>query len=193
MDYFSNRENSEKIKKNILLSALNDHFENSTLQNNRIITSDGKYDIIARNNLDIIVVKHGGDYLKDGEIELSYYYDETDTDGDVIVEIYPEIGGVKTYEQYAEEVINSLSTDETKRTKELEQIFIEAEKYLEYTSPEGLDCTDFVEYMQNDYSGYGFADGEVPTTLDGLRIWVNNNWGGTFKTVEEMLICRREV
>ena len=69
-------------------------------------------------------------------------------------------------------------------------MIIEGAKYYGDTSEEGQDCTDFVEYMSKDYGGYGFAEGEAPTTLEGLRIWVNNaNWDGTpFGTVDDMLI-----
>ena len=193
IDYLSNRADSEKLKKNVLLSVLNDHFKNSKLQSNRIVTSDGKYDIIVRNNLDIVVVKHGGNYLKDGEIELSYYYDETDTEESVLVEIYPEIGGLKTYQEYAEEILGE-STDKGK-------LFVEADKYYkgDRLPEEGKAIIEFKEYMEYLATLGVFEEGtEIPTTIEEFLNYMN---GGKdipeekkrFHNVDEMLIAMKYV
>ena len=93
------------------------------MRGNRVTTKDGKYDIIVRNNLEIIVVKHGENYLKDGEIEITYYVPEGEVEEETI-ELYFEMAGIKPYEQFANEYLENKDKDE------LEELCLKSAHYM---------------------------------------------------------------
>lgn len=125
IDIFGNSENkNEKLEREGLASLINRHFEGSTMSGNRITTSNRKYDIIVRNNLDIVVVKHGQNYLKDGEIEITYYIPEEEVEESETIELYFDIAGIKPYEQFANEYLADKTTDE------LEELVLKSDFYI---------------------------------------------------------------
>ena len=107
-----------------LLKLLNEHFEGSTRKGNRIITEDLKYDIAVKNNLEIVVVKRGENYLKKGEIDITYYVPSGSGAKSKRIELYFDLGrdedseAQQKYWQYAMEKLEGLSEEQ------LEDIFI---------------------------------------------------------------------
>ena len=80
-----------RIRRDSLSKLISKHFEGSTLKRNRIVTADEKYDIIVRNNLDIVVVKHNENYLKVGDMEIVYYVPEENA-VEKTIELYFDLG-----------------------------------------------------------------------------------------------------
>lgn len=183
---------AEEIKKSILLRALNENFEESELQDNKVVTKGKKYDIIVRNNLEIIVVKHGKAYLEDGEIEMTYYYDEGNREYSVNVDIYLEIGGEKTYDEYSREILNKLPDD-----KQKEDLFIESYKYYRFGTelPDEIkNITTFEQLMQYSAENDEFPEGSnVPKTIEEFRIFMNTEYNLNYENIDEMLIAMKYV
>ena len=180
-DYTSNQRISQTVQRKNLIKDLNNYFEGSTAKGNLVITSDKKYDIIVKNDLEILVVKHGDNYLKDGDVELIYYYDDADTTEGVTVNISAMIGGIETYEEFAREKLKGMTNTEK------EAMFVEANKYWNYNNiPEEVrNITDFAEYVSAKLGG----DENAPKTLDELKDLVNEmNSDNTFETVDDLLM-----
>ncbi len=183
---------AEEVRKSILLRALNENFEESELQDNKVVTKGEKYDIIVRNNLEIIVVKHGKAYLEDGEIEMICYYDEGNREYSVNVDIYLEIGGEKTYDEYAREILNKLTDD-----KQKEDLFIESYKYYRFGTelPDEIkNITTFEQLMQYSAENDGFPEGSnVPKTIEEFKNFMNTEYNLNYENVDEMLIAMKYV
>lgn len=149
---------------------------------NRITIRNGKYDIIVRNNLEILVVESGKNYLKAGDVEINVYYDEKEEGTEIEVEAYIETAGEKSYMEFATEALKG------KTNTEKESIFIESDKYVRYgkdVPEEAKNITEFSKYMQyiNEQENvFGNSD-SIPTTIEEFREWL-----GKFSTVNDMLI-----
>ena len=114
----------EKVTKLLLSSTLNDYFKDSTIENGRVVVNKGKYDIVIKNNLDIVVVKHGENYLEDDEIGINYEIAEIDKHRSKI-KVYLEVAGAsKTYEEYSNEYLANKSREE------LEELFLKSIGYI---------------------------------------------------------------
>ena len=178
-DYVSSKRIPQTAQRKNLVKALNDNFEGSTASGNVITTSNKKYDIIVKNNLEILVVKHGNNYLKDGELEILYYYDEADAKNGVSVEMSVMIGGIETYEEFAKEQLNG------KTLPDKEAMFVEGDKYWNGFTEETKDITDFAEYVKIVLGG----DETAPKTLEEFKDWINEGQpDNAFETVDDLLI-----
>ena len=111
------------VTKSNLIIALKEHFEGSTLENGRVVVENGKYDIVVKNNLDIVVVKHGEDVaLSADEIGIRYEVEEVNSETKKI-KVYLDVG-YKTYEEYAAEFLAD------KGTEELEELLLKSMCYI---------------------------------------------------------------
>ena len=108
----------QELTQSNLLNAINLELEGSTLQGNRVITSDEKYAVVVKNdeNLTIEVIKNEEGVLAEGELGLQLEFVQDMN----MIYIYPQIGGVETYKQYAERIL----AEKTKGEKE--QILIDS-------------------------------------------------------------------
>ena len=178
-DYAKAQRVPETAQRKNLVKALNENFEGSTSSGNVITTSNNKYDIIVKNDLEIIVVKHGENSLKDGELEILYYYDESDAEDGVSVEMSVMIGGIETYEEFAKKIL------EGKTLPEKETMFVESDKYWNGFTEETKDITDFAEYVKTVLGG----DESAPKTLAEFKEWINEGQpDNEFETVDDLLI-----
>ncbi len=175
-DLIGNNEISETIQRNNLIEALNEHFEGSQASGSVITTADRKYDIIVKENSEILVVKHGENYVKSGEIGFVYYTDVSDER--TTIHLSPIIGGLDTYEQYARKKL------EGKKPEEKETMFVQGYKALY-----GSEMTEEVKNIDNfaDFVKALIEDDNAPTTLEELRIYFENN-GQKYDTVDDLLI-----
>lgn len=124
IDIFGNSENkNEKLEREGLASLINRHFEGSTLNGNIVTTSNEKYDIIVRNNLEIDVVKHEKNSIKDGKIIITYHVPEGEVEDSETIELYFTITSMKPYEQFANEYLADKTTDE------LEELVLKSARY----------------------------------------------------------------
>ena len=158
-DYFMNKylgdsklsaDNSDKksVQRYAITNLINKHFEKSTKSGNRVTTADEKYDIIVRNNLDIVVVKHGERYLKVGELEITYYVPEEDK-AKKTIELYFEFG---------ELAIKNAHTEPTRG--EVPEPAISYDEYVEkyvFKKYEGKSTEDLEEELAKFY-GYDTFD-----------------------------------
>ena len=117
-------ENPQELTKSSYINALNVSFEGSIVEGSRVIVKDKKYAIFVKSNLDIQVLRNDGKELADGELRLDY-----DVSEDGLIEIYPRIGGIKSYKSYAEKIL------EGKSQEEKEQMFVDGFKIRQ---PEGF-------------------------------------------------------
>lgn len=204
IEYLTDTKNSERLEKAKLLLGLNNHFVGSTRYSDKIVTGDGKYDIKVLDDLEIIVMKHLEDTLKDGELQLTCVYD-----GIVTIYVTPIIGGYKTYDEYAKEILANATPEQKK------QMLIEGEIYwypeefetienptLEYVLEQngassieelcdGYDSFDDLliswEYVKPEeyYNKFGDTDGSVEITCsNGNTINTYSGETVTFKTTE---------
>ena len=101
---------NEELTQQELLNLINLKYENSYYVGNKIITADKKYQILVRNDeeLTVIVSKYQGGNLEPGEISLDLAYNENVAG----VEIYVSMGGIKSYKQYAEDILRDKTEEE---------------------------------------------------------------------------------
>ena len=126
----------QELTQSNLLNAINLELEGSTLQGNRVITSDEKYAVVVKNdeNLTIEVIKNEEGVLAEGELGLQLEFVQDMN----MIYIYPQIGGVESYKQYAERIL----AEKTKGEKE--QIIID---------DTGMSSEEFYEMIKENMRG----------------------------------------
>ncbi len=180
MDNLS-KPNTNQIKRNTLVSAIQKEFEGSRTIGSKVTTADNRYDIIVDNDLKITVLKH--QETNTGTIALSY-----EIDGNSLV-IYPTISNftvTKSYDEYVEDILNNLPTDENEKYEKLTQYAIKSQNYYANNFSEKWNSiSDAIAYW---YSA-GWINSNEYTSLKacyeaemiddypaGCEIWLND-WG----------------
>lgn len=184
MDIYS-RENSERMKKNALLSAIHNEFKGSEYRGNKVTTADKKFDIIVDDKLNISVIEHT-DTLE-GEIVLACELLDRGH-GEYAIKVMPSMhddNSVPSYDVWAQAELDKLSTDLNTRQQQLEEIFIKADKWYfcmdENLTDEQLSeinkITSFVDWMS-------FLEEDCSNIYDLYESYKEEN----DNSVEEMLI-----
>lgn len=114
----SKKEGTE-LKQKDLVEEINKDFE-GVKEGNASIVYNGKYIIKVDNKLNITVEEYTGKYVEEGELGIILSYSPTDEGVEgVKINVQVKIGGIPTYEEYAQEIL------ESKTQEEKEQYFIE--------------------------------------------------------------------
>lgn len=102
-----------------MVEEINKDFE-GVKEGNASIVYNGKYIIKVDNKLNITVEEYTGKYVEEGELGIILSYSPTDEGVEgVKINVQVKIGGIPTYEEYAQEIL------ESKTQEEKEQYFIE--------------------------------------------------------------------
>lgn len=137
----------EALTQSKLLNAINVEIEGSTLQGNKVVTSDLKYAIVVKNDKDLTieVIRNQDGILADGELEIDLEYNEEE----MLMYIYPRIGGLQSYKEYAEEILSKIEDP-----KEKQDIFVKGicrlggmteEQFYEQLQKEGMTIEEYIE------------------------------------------------
>ena len=167
--------NKAIVTRNKLLGAIKDEFTGSTKKGTIVTTADNQYDIIVDKELNIQVVKHK-DRTSDDVIDFTYTVLPTESRA-VVLRVYPLID-VKPYEEYAQEILDSLPTGE-ERENELIKLFVEGELYynLDYYKDMGIenptldDILDMYGYETIEEFVEGVSYDEIDTLEEILLNW----------------------
>jgi hypothetical protein len=146
IDFLSGEDVTKELDRHTLLDALNEHFEGSTLQNDRIVTSNEKYDILVKSSLEIIVLKHGDNLVE--ELNLDYAFSDYCDWYDLICVWTDDLDFV--YEDYAQGILDSLSNEPEEREMQLTSIFVEGESFWdrkEYVSFANY-CEEYYDFEE---------------------------------------------
>ena len=167
------KETAELVKQEMLINAKGDNVERNDLVEkitNKLdgiqeeyssIVKDGKYVVKVDENLKISVEEYTGKYLEDGELGIILTYTPIENEVEAVkINIEVRIGGMQTYEYYAQEILKN------KTQEEKEQYFIEYNStYMEIYYPEyEVNLENILKYWYNNnyetleelYTAYGY-------------------------------------